>query len=157
MEQTAAKNQPVVARDLIALLEHQRTLYRTLRVLAARQRSLIVQDEAQPLLALLAQRQQLVDGLVALNARLAPFRKRWPDLYATLDEGTQRTVTELLDEANQSLDAILQSDGEDSASLTIRRAGLAERLVSQESGNRVSMNYTRTERVQGASLTDAVG
>ncbi|MFQ5501913.1 MAG: hypothetical protein ACE5EQ_06380, partial [Phycisphaerae bacterium] len=64
---------------LVSLLQHQQTLYRQLRLLADRQKALVVRDDTESLLTLLAERQRLVDGLVGLNAQLAPFRENWTE------------------------------------------------------------------------------
>jgi hypothetical protein len=140
--------------ELVQLLEHQRTLYRRLRTLADRQRTMIVQDDVQPLLSLLSERQKLVDGLVGLGRRLAPFREHWPATYGTLDEPTRRQVSELLEEANTALGSILQCDRHDTATLSARRQDVANQLSSMDGGARVGAAYAATAR-RASSVTDA--
>ena len=143
------------ANQLVALLGHQRTLYRQLRVLADRQKALVVQDDPEALLALLGERQRLVDGLVGLNARLAPFRARWSQIYNGLDESRRKEVSLLLEEVNSSLGAILQSDRTDTATLTARQQDMAGQLATFNTGSRASAAYSQSNPAAKTHLTDA--
>ncbi|MFQ5429111.1 MAG: hypothetical protein ACE5E1_02275 [Phycisphaerae bacterium] len=144
------------AERLIELLRHQRTLHRRLRLLADRQKALVEQEDPEPLLTLLAERQQLVDGLVALNGKLAPFRRHWTECYAQLDEASRREVAEVLEEINHSLGAILKSDSRDSATLTARQRNMGSRLAAFDAGSRASTAYTQQAKGRGRSrLTEA--
>jgi hypothetical protein len=142
-------------KELITLLEHQRTLYRQLRLLAERQKSLVVQENVQPLLTLLQDRQKLVDGLTGLNARLAPYREGWTQTFSTLDESTRKHVMEMLEEANSTLGAILQSDTRDSATLTARRDQTSDRMAALDSGARAGAAYGAAHRMMQNIHTDA--
>lgn len=126
---------------LLGLLEHQRTLHRCLRVLAHRQHALVVADDHQPLLDVLAERQRLVDGLVGLTSKMAPYRQRWTQLYGELDEPTRRRVSALLEEVNGSLNAILQGEGRDTALLHARRETTAQQRSNMDSGRRGHAAY----------------
>lgn len=130
-ETTAEQN---VTR-VIELLRHQRTLYRKLRSLADRQKTLVVSDDAGALISLLAERQRLVDGLVQLNAKIAPYRQNWTDFYQGLNETQRVEVSELLEEVNASLGAILRDDARDTAMMTARREQMAIEL-GEIGGNR---------------------
>ena len=140
--------------ELVSLLEQQRTLYQALRLLADRQKSLVVADDTAALLSLLAQRQSLVDGLVGLNRRLAPFRQQWAATFAGLPEQVRRHVAELIEEANQSLGGILQSDTRDTAALSARREDLVSRLATADQAGRVGAAYARLN-TGSSTLTDA--
>jgi hypothetical protein len=140
---------------LVTLLEHQRTLHRQLRILSDRQRSLVAEDDAETLLRLLSERQRLVDGLVNLNARLAPYRAQWTNFYGSLDEQRRRQVALLLEEVNGSLAAILQSDGRDSATLTAKQQSMAGRLAAFDAGSRASAAYGKASTTTRAGMTDA--
>lgn len=128
--------------ELVRLLEHQRTLYRRLRLLGDRQRALVTMDDAQGLLELLSERQQLVDGLVGLTARMAPFRTGWTQLYQEMDEFSKKRITSLLEEVNGSLGSILSSDSCDTATLKARRETTAHQLSGLGAGIRAGAAYT---------------
>ena len=141
--------------ELVTLLEHQRTLYRQLRLLADRQKSLVVQENIQPLLSLLQDRQKLVDGLAGLNARLAPYRDGWTETFNGLDEDTRRQVMEMLEEANATLGSILQGDNRDSATLIARKNHTADRLSVMDTAARAGAAYGTARCVAQDYQTDA--
>jgi hypothetical protein len=141
-------------QELVSLLEQQRELYQSLRQLTERQKSLVLGDDTTALLGLLAQRQSLVDGLVSLNRSLAPYRQQWAATVARLTEPVRKHVTELIEEANQSLGGILQSDNRDTATLNARREDLVARLATADQAGRVGAAYARTT-VAPSGLTDA--
>ena len=126
---------------LVQLLEHQRVLYRRLRLLADRQRTLVLADDSGALLELLAERQRLVDGLVHLTSQMAPFRTRWTQLYQEMEEPARRQVTSLLEEVNGSLGSILASDSHDTATLKARRDSTAQQLSALGDSARAGAAY----------------
>lgn len=137
-----ADHQELSGDRLVELLGLQQGHYRQLRLLADRQRSLVTQDDPGPLLSLLADRQRLVDGLVSLNAQLAPFRENWTDVYGRLDEPFRKQVAVLLEEVNTSLGAILQSDRKDTATLTAKRESMSNRMAGVNASSRASAAYS---------------
>lgn len=143
------------SNQLVELLQHQRTLFSRLRVLADRQRSLVTQDDPQPLLTLLAERQRLVDGLVGISARLAPFRNDWTAVYGGLDEPVRKQVSLLLEEANSALGTILETDTSDTATLTARKQHVAEQMATVDYGVKAGSVYGEAAQVRMACLTDA--
>ena len=64
-------------------------------------------------------------------------------------------VAELLEEANASLGTILQSDQQDSATLSAKRMDVAERLAAAETGSRASAAYSAAGAGQRLNVTDA--
>jgi len=140
---------------LVQLLEHQRSLYRRLRMLAERQRSLVMMDDHRPLLDLLAERQKLVDGLVSLVSQMAPYRSRWTQIYQELDEGSRRRVTLLLEEVNASLSSILQSDSHDTAALMARKDHMAQQISTMNAGRHASAAYAVAGSAGQMLMTDA--
>ena len=141
-------------KRLIKLLEFQRTLYRRLRALMGRQKALVTQDDTQPLLALLAERQKLVDGLVGLNGKLAVYRQRWTEVYGSLDEASRQYVSEMLEEANTALGAVLQNDAKDTSTLSVRHHTMADRVAAVDSTSRASAAYSAVATAGHTTLTD---
>lgn len=140
---------------LLELLEQQRSLYRRMRALTERQRSLVVRDDTQPLLKLLADRQKLVDELVKLNDDMAGFRRDWTSIYNGLDEPSRQRVSELLEEANSSLGAILQSDSKDSETLSARKQNIGDRLVDSGAAGRATAAYAASGTSGTRGITDS--
>lgn len=147
------------AAELVMLLEQQRATYRRLRQLAERQRVLVVQDDMQPLLALLGERQTLVDALMRVHGQLAPYRADWPATMQSLDGSTRQRVTEMLEEANEALSGILHGDTRDSATLTTRRQETSERITTLGQTARATAAYAAARRAgvggAGGPVTDA--
>lgn len=143
--------------ELVRLLSHQRTLYRRLRLLADRQSALVLEDDNGLLLELLAERQRLIDGLAGLNAKLAPYRAHWTEVYNVLDGVTRKQIAEMLEEANATLGAILKHDGQDCGRLSAKREGTAARMATVETGSRVCAAYSSARAVTGGNVTDTRG
>lgn len=143
------------AARVIELLRHQRTLYRKLRSLAERQKSLIVSDDAGALISLLAERQRLVDGLVQLNVKMAPYRENWTEFYQGLSEPQRVEVSELLEEVNASLGAILRDDARDTAMMTARRERMAKELGEIGGSRRAHAAYANSGVSGMSQETDA--
>ena len=130
------------AECFLELMRHQRTLYRRLRHLAEQQQALVSEGTGEALLSLLAERQRLVDGLLGLGGRLAPFREQWTTFYAGLDENVRGEVAGMLEEVNQSLGMILHSDSRDSARLTARKQAVSQELAGCSAAGRASAAYS---------------
>ena len=121
-------NAPFDGTSLVALLERQRTLYRQLRTLSDQQGPLVAESLAEPLLALLAQRQKLIDGVTAVNAELEPYRKRWNDLWTRLGEGHRRQVGDLVKEVETLLASIIKQDERDRGVLQTAKTQIAAEI-----------------------------
>lgn len=142
-------------RELVSLLEQQRRVYVKLRLLADRQGALVVNEDTQPLLGLLMERQRLVDSLVSLNERLAPYRASWTAIYAGMDELERRHVASLLEESNTALGTIINNDNRDTATLEARRQSMAAQLGHADTAARANAAYVSRSGSKTA-LTDAV-
>ena len=94
--------------------------------MSQRQRVLITGNDSRQLLALLAERQKLVETLTSLNQSLVPFQKQWPRLRKTLSRPIQAQVDGLLAEAAQVLQGILRLDDEGTRLLAGRKAQVAK-------------------------------
>ncbi len=140
--------------QLVPLLEKQRSVFGRLRFLADRQNALVVQDDTRPLIALLAERQHLVDELVGINEQLAPYRRQWTTIYTALREPARRHVAELLEEANGSLSSIVQCDSRDTATLNARRQDLAGRLCAAQNKAAAGAAYVAAGTSRRGAATD---
>ena len=127
----------------IELLRHQRTLYRKLRSLAERQKALVLREDGEGLMSLLAERQRLVDGLVQLSQQMGPFRAQWTEFFRGLENAQRIEVAELLEEVNASLGAILKSDARDTAMMTARRESVATELGAMGGRRKAASAYAR--------------
>lgn len=138
------------AAELFRMLRQQRDAYRRLRVLADRQRSLVLLDDAAALLGVLADRQRVVDALAGLNQTLAPYRQQWTQVYRGMDPAQQREAKELLQESNALLAAVMSSDAQDAETLGARRQTTAAALAETRVAGRAVAAYA-TSQSDGAA------
>ena len=126
------------SRDLVLLLEEQWRLARRLRLLAERQRELVLEPDVQPFLRVLSERQNVVNAFSTLSERLAPFREQWTTTYCGLDQPARRRVAELLEEVNSTLGDILHDDLQESPNLKSegRIGGAVNAIAHMEAGIR---------------------
>lgn len=137
------------ATELFSLLCRQRDAYRRLRLLADRQRSLVMLEDSTALLGVLADRQRVVDELTDLQATLAPYRAAWTSIYRGMDAGSQRQARELLGESNALLAAVMASDAQDAETLGARRNATAAALSDVRIGSRAAAAYgSRANRTE---------
>jgi hypothetical protein len=143
---------------LIHLLKQQRELYLQLRDLSDRQRALIASDSPDLLLSILRDRQTLVAALVRLNEQLAPYRRDWEAVQATLSDDVRQQAAQLLEEINDLLRNILRVDQEDGALLSARKQAVAQSLSEVSGGRTANAAYARQDPAQGtATSADLTG
>jgi hypothetical protein len=143
---------------LIDLLSRQRDFYRRLRELSEKQRSMISGDRPELLLAILRERQELVTALARLNGELAPFRRNWDTMYATLPDLTRAEASQILQEINGLLRVILRTDQEDSALLSARKQAVADGIAGLTGGRVANTAYAQqAAAAPGAPAADVTG
>jgi hypothetical protein len=148
MDHSAERMAP---EGLINLLRQQRDLYQRLQDLSDRQRSLISGDRPELLLNILRDRQMLVTALAKVNEQLSPYRHDWQSIYEALPEETRRLASQLLEEINGMLQAILRHDQEDQALLSARKQAVAQSLGDVSGGRVANAAYARNARRAGES------
>ena len=126
---------------LVAILRRQLDVYRRLERLSLRQKALITSDDSRQLLALLAERQKLVDTLTSLNQSLVPLQKQWPGLRKRLSQPLRAQIDALLAEAAQVLQGILHRDAEGTRLLAGRKAQVANQSKALAVNRRAFQAY----------------
>jgi len=106
------------ADGLVELLDNQRRIYLRLRELSIEQAEFVASGEADALLKVLSDRQQLIDQLTQINGRIEPFKQDWPSMWRKLDDDTRSRVETLIGQVQGLLELIVAQDGRDRASLT---------------------------------------
>ena len=149
--------QPQWAQRLLSLLQEQRAVYQHLREFSQKQSELVQQGDADRLLQLLAQRQQLIDQLAALNTQLEPFKKDWPRLWSELDEPARRSVDRLVQEVQGVLDGILQQDDQDRQVLARQRENMSTNMQQLNHGAKVNRAYGSSNNHDNNRYTDSTG
>ncbi len=141
---------------LIDLLTQQRDLYRSLRQLGEKQRSMISGDRPELLLNILRDRQDLVTSLARLNHELGPYRRNWDTMYSALPEQQREQASAILHEINGLLRVILQTDQEDGALLSVRQRAIEADIAGVSGGQVANSAYARQyvpSRPRAADMT----
>lgn len=135
------QSDPSSPDEVLALLREEAQLYAKLQASAQRQRSLVTADNMTPLLALLADRQQLSVDLARIGTRLASTRHNWPDYRKKL---TARQLTEadkLVSDIGNRLRAVIESDEEDGRMLAARKQAASKMLRSTHAAGEALAAY----------------
>lgn len=146
---------PILTADdvnrLVELLERQTALFTQLEALGERQAALIADGEAETLLTLLAQRQQFIDRLQVVNTDLDPYRRRWPEVWAALDEANQTRVGTLVRQAQDILEKVMANDERDRRRLQSAQQQVATELGQVQQSNTARQAYQRSGGVPGVT------
>lgn len=123
------------------LLREQRDLYRQLSRLADQQRGMITGDDPERLLAVLAERQRLVDRLTGLGRELKPLQANWRQLREHLSAEQAGSIDALVTEVNALLSEILRKDEADTALLSARKCETGRAIDNVQAGRRAGTAY----------------
>ncbi len=129
------------AEALISLLRRQVSIYTRLEQLSGRQRGLIAAEDQQQLLALLAERQKLVDELGVLNQGLIPLKKYWRANRKTVAPALRAEADQLVGRAGEILQRILGADEQDARILSARKAQTAKQVTALAQGRQAFEAY----------------
>ncbi len=132
------------AKELLTLLEAQCGLFGQLAALADRQRGLISGDQAEPLLALLVERQKLIDELTALAGRLRPYQRDWDSVRERLSAHERERAEHLLGELQRRLRELAASDESDARLLAARKHATAEGISRVRESRQAGKAYAAT-------------
>ena len=130
------------AEALISLLRRQVGTYTRLEQLSDRQRGLIAAEDQQRLLALLAERQKLVDELSVLNQGLIPLQKCWRANRETVAPSLRAEADQLVGRAGEILQRILGADEQDARILSARKAQTAKQVTALAQGRQAFEAYS---------------
>jgi hypothetical protein len=138
---------------LVGLLERQHELLSRLDALSRRQGACIDADDDNGLLAVVGQRQEVVDLLTRLSLELAPYRTRWEAHLAAMAPDGREQVRRRVGVLSALAGAIAARDAVDRARLASRRDRLAEELTGLGMG-REAMTAYRQRPAAGPSFQD---
>ena len=128
---------------LIDLLTQQRDVYVQLKGLSDQQAPLIAGGAGEQLLAVLSQRQRLVDALGCLNEELTGCGQRLGELIATLPEAQRDRLRSLMEQVDSLLKAINEQDDRDHHELQAFQQKIASEM-NQVSRVGAALNAYRT-------------
>ena len=134
-------NTSLSVSDLLSLLGEQRDLYEHLGRLAGMQRTLITSEDSERLLAVLRDRQELVDRLEVLAERIRPYLRSRTAFRAGLQEDDARKVDRLVGQVNGLLAGILEQDKSDTQLLAARKSSVANEIATVATGRQAGVAY----------------
>ena len=114
---------------LDSILTEHRSLYERLDGLSERQSALIDEDRTDELLGVLAERQRVVDRLLAVAEELKPFQSRWDDLLASVDADRRESLREKVSAIQEMAQRVNDRDEHDRTRLAAQRKALSEEIA----------------------------
>lgn len=119
-----------VFRQLVGQLDEHRRLYQQLEGLARRQSDHIESDDTDGLLAVLAERQAVIDLLDHAQRKLEPARRDWERASPEVSQDEREHVRLLLAEVMELAARVAARDEDDRRRLESRRDEIADEMVS---------------------------
>lgn len=136
------------------LLAEQSELLTALDTLSRRQRLLIAGEAPEELLALMDERQHIVDRLESLTERLHPMQTRWTEGARTISQGQRSEIESRLKSLASLAREIAARDLSDQELIARRKQEIAQEIAST-SGNQKAMHaYTGSSPSGGAVFQD---
>ncbi len=145
---------PAWSARLGRVLEVLHGRYAALRGLCDRQAALVEQDDPWPLLALLGERQAIVDQIARANRELEPLKRDWAAGAPALPVALREQIRNRIDAIAVLASEVAQRDEADQARLARRRDEVAERLVEIGRGRGAVAAYQRGGGGTGPSFQD---
>ena len=142
------------ADPVLDALEEQVVCYRRLAKLAELQHEHVRQSRTEELLAVLGQRQQVLDQVAVLEQSILPVKRRWSDYLGGLAEQERGKAQGLMAESRQLLEQITTADRNDAMVLQQRKLDVAASLRQTAAARRVSRVYATTAYGSGVGGMD---
>lgn len=117
-------------RQIVSLLDEHRRLYQQLDGLSTRQAELIDADDADGLLAVLTERQSVIELLDHGQRKLGPARGDWERLSGEVSADDRDHVRLLLSDVTELAARIAARDEDDRRRMEARRDGIADEMLS---------------------------
>jgi hypothetical protein len=143
---------PAWARTLAGVLDRLHERFSVMRALCDRQRALVGSDDPEGLVALMSERQPVIDEIQRIDRELEPLRPQWVAGAPALPVDFRERLARRIEEIGELSAAVAQCDEADRAAMAQRRDEVAERLVEIGRGRGALAAYGRTQT--GPSFQD---
>jgi hypothetical protein len=127
--------------EYISLLDSQRALVGELDALSQRQSTLIDGEDMMPLLALLDERQRVIDRVMPASRMLDELRWRWRTVRAALPETRRDQVQRAEDSLLQLFTQVARRDERDQGRLKTRLDSTGSQLAGISTSRRAAGAY----------------
>lgn len=145
-----------LAARLETILDEHESLYDRLDALSERQSELIDGEKTDELLGVLAERQRVVDRLLAVGEELKPFQPKWDDVLAGVDADRRESLRSKVASIQQAAQRVNDRDDRDRARLAAQRKSLAEEIAGVNK-SRVGLNAYGGQRAPSPRYQDRQG
>lgn len=135
-----------IYKQLIGLLEEHRALCGMLDAISQRQGQIVAHGEAGAILAILAERESVIDELSRSNARIEPLRRVWDSVSSAVSAEHRDDVAERIEALAGLIGAVADRDTQDRQALELRRDAVVSELRSLETQRRAAGMYGRQEQ-----------
>jgi flagellar biosynthesis/type III secretory pathway chaperone len=122
-------------------LEEQVGCYRRLAKLCDQQHEHVRQSRTEELLAVLGQRQQVLDQVAELEQTILPAKRRWSDYLGHLPDPQRTRAQSLMAESRQLLEKITSADRNDALVLQQRKIEVGRALRQTAIGRNAGRTY----------------
>ncbi len=140
-------DQAATANTLVELLESQQALVEELALLAARQPPLIEAGESDGLLALLADRQRIMDRLVGDQERISQLAESLDHPAGTLGAEARARISRVAAAVSGRLSQIVRSDEEDQVLIGARSQRASRTIAKLDTAKQAHSAYLRSRAV----------
>lgn len=138
---------------LLGLLREEAALCGRLEGFSQRQRSFIVSEQTEHLLAVLADRQRLSNRLSEIAVRLAPLRRDWDSQRRRWAPQQQSEADQLLRGTQARLQRVMESDERDARLLSARKELVSAALKQSHSAGQAMSAYGAVAAANGRANT----
>ncbi len=146
------------ADALLKLLTEQHDFYSQLHDLSGQQARCIRDGSTEQLLALLSQRQTVIDSITRSNTQVAPYRENWPSLRDVVDAAQRDEVHKVLDDIEQLLNQVVEQDERDRAELKGVQAQIGTQMGNVNRAGQAMQAYGPPKsNIKAPTFTDRQG
>lgn len=139
---------------ILEALEQQVGCYRRLAKLADMQHEHVRQSATEDLLAVLGQRQQVLDQVAGLEQAILPAKRRWNDYLGGLPEPDRKLAQGLMAESRKLLEQITSADRNDALVLQQRKIEVGRSLRHNAMARQVNRSYATSSYATRQSSMD---
>jgi hypothetical protein len=156
MQGELAPSHTSIYRQLIEQLEVHRALCGMLDAISQRQGQIVAQGEAGAILAVLAERESVIEELSRSNARIEPLRRVWDSVVSSVEASQRDDVAERIEALAGLIGAVSERDNLDRQALEQRRDAVVAELRAMETQRKAVGTYGRQEPMAaGGNITEA--
>ncbi len=126
---------------LLELIERKLHLLSVIKQMSVQQTELIRCDEVESLLALLARKNEAMDGLQRVQKQLAPFQSQNADSRIWKSESDRRQCREMVQQCEQLLADLISLENMAVRTLSDERAVIGDQLRMMQSAHSIHKAY----------------